>query len=215
MSMYTVTIDKARLAGCRNAAGEKDVRYYLNGVYMELESGVMVATDGAMMFVAASGHGPIPNSGAPSIILPNEWIDSVLKVAKYETALTVDIDAAQPVATVSVTIGGATLKASCIDGKFPDWRRVVRFNDTEELAQFDPRLLASLQECFRLAMDERKTAKVCVNLRQQGNSAAIMYRDANTDMFGVLMPWRTGEPGFPEALALAGMKAPAAVSEAA
>ena len=132
-------------------AARKDIRYYLNGICVDLDqSGVpiLVATDGhRMCAVDVAAHttradldlvsevpGQTPHGAA---ILNIDGVLQALKLATSARARVVRItlfgalpaaDAPAPVKWSSATmqpIGGATLTVPLVDGTYADWRRVT------------------------------------------------------------------------------------------
>jgi len=100
--MYTLTVSLATLRAARTHTAEKDVRYYLQGVYLDTAAGKVVATDGHRLF-AANARGV--KSNYPAVIIPNETIDAALKQFTGEYArgkslgavdVTVTVDESHP-----------------------------------------------------------------------------------------------------------------------
>ena len=103
------------------AMAQQDVRYYLNGLFLERAGGQLraVASDGhRLMVTEAASEGP----DLPGAILPGRAVKELSKLtgkADGEASLAIAPDAAR------VTVAGITLTTKTIEGRFPDWRRVV------------------------------------------------------------------------------------------
>jgi hypothetical protein len=154
--MHTIklTVSLSTLRAARTHAAEKDIRYYLNGVYLDTTRGKVVATNGhRMIVVAAPGviHGHIrevmPPHTRAGIIIPNDAIDSALKLysgmyARGKSLANVDVpitlnwtrepdktrDGVHVIGAPAGTIGvpnGGTIGFEPVDGTFPEWRRVM------------------------------------------------------------------------------------------
>lgn len=165
--MDTFTIDTKALAACRHAAADKDVRYYLNGVLFEPATARLVATDGRLLFACKLNCEPV--AGAAPVIIPNELIDTVLKTARKQNVAELTIDGQR----LSFAVAGNTYAGEAIDGNFPDWRRVVRF-EAEALAHIDPAKLEQMQTCFALAVGGKRN--VPLHSAPPNGSWRVTYR---------------------------------------
>jgi DNA polymerase III subunit beta len=104
------------------AMAQQDIRYYLNGLLMVVEDGQLrlVATDGHRLAYAAVKLGAdLPRQ---EVIVPRK---TVLELAKLlgddDSELRVEISATQ----ASFAFGTIQLVSKLIDGKFPDYTRVI------------------------------------------------------------------------------------------
>ncbi|MEH6502700.1 MAG: DNA polymerase III subunit beta [Cycloclasticus sp.] len=102
---------------------QQDVRYYLNGLMMEI-------VDGELQTVASDGHRLAfsknkidgESQSISQIIIPRKAAQEVLRLMeKYEGS--VDIKIAKN--NVKFVLGGVQLNAKLIDGRFPDFKNVV------------------------------------------------------------------------------------------
>ncbi len=120
--METVNIERKALAAAILSAPKSDVRYYLNGLLLEVNYDVIVVgTDGHRITVCLSATTGDTNEPF-NIIVPHEAISNVLKANKSRfITLVIDGD--------SHTLGG--LPFSPIDGKYPDWRRTIPNDDIQ------------------------------------------------------------------------------------
>lgn len=124
-------IDLARLAGALKAAGERDVRYYLNGIAFDFAGHAIVATDGHRMHAWNSDTLPDIAARRPAI-MPAEAAQLVLKAGA--TAITYadrEVDGRIEGWFVAHYEGG-TLVIKAIDAQYPDWRRPVPANLSAE-----------------------------------------------------------------------------------
>lgn len=116
-----------------HAMAIKDVRYYLNGVCMELmgDSMILIGTDGHRMAWATleddNSGGALPGrSNGPQFIIEGAYIKLLLgmfKLSAYDQG-----PLAFEFTDGLVTISGRQGEMRCklIEGKFPDWRRVCK-----------------------------------------------------------------------------------------
>lgn len=106
-----------------HCAAIKDVRYYLNGVHFELSPTrlAIVATDGHRLAMAeiVGSFGDV--SGVVTVRGSDiKFILSAIKAVKGEVVIGVGAD------TFSIEATGVQrLNFQALDGRFPDWRRVM------------------------------------------------------------------------------------------
>lgn len=101
----------------------QDVRYYLNGLYLELDDRVIraVSTDGHRMGVTEVAHEDNPYSGT-QVILPRKAVQEALRLLPNDES---------PVRLMigqnhtRLVVNGLTVTSKLIDGKFPDYRKVI------------------------------------------------------------------------------------------
>ena len=113
---------KSLLLSVQYAMAQQDVRYYLNGVLLVVEGK-------NLKVVATDGHRLAFNTGAingdyekQEIIIPRKAITELCKLL-VETDDIVDIEFSTQ--QVKVAFSGIHLISKVIDGKFPDYERVI------------------------------------------------------------------------------------------
>lgn len=103
------------------AAALQDIRYYLNGVCFHLSKGLMVGTDGHRMHIADNAFEPAHSSQNDMPIIPND----AFGIAIANKAHTVKFFADR----VKISYADGYLLAKLLDGKFPDYERVIPQTD--------------------------------------------------------------------------------------
>lgn len=105
---------------------QQDVRYYLNGLCLELGSTETraIATDGHRMAISEMGVGGA--SGSRQIIVPRKGIHEMGRLLDTSDAA-VDIQIAQNHLRLR-TNSGVVFTTKLIDGRFPDYTKVVPAN---------------------------------------------------------------------------------------
>ncbi len=152
--MKTVNIERKALAAAIISAPKSDVRYYLNGLLLEVNYDgfvIVVGTDGHRMTVCLSATTGDTNEPF-NIIVPHEVISNVLKVNKSShVTLVIDGD--------SHTLGG--LPFTPVDGKYPDWRRTIPNDDAQAplVLSFNPSYMLDAHKSTA-AYDEKTLAKL-------------------------------------------------------
>jgi DNA polymerase-3 subunit beta len=116
------SILKNLLLSVQYAMAQQDVRYYLNGVLLLIEGNKLkvVATDGhRLAFNAGIIEG---NHEKKEIILPRKAVTELCKLLN-DTNENVELDFS--VQQAKANFSGITLITKVIDGKFPDYERVI------------------------------------------------------------------------------------------
>ncbi len=172
--------------------GIDDVRYYLNGLY--LETGVygarLVGCDGHQLAVAKLDGG-YPDS---SIILPGSLVATIKSKAKAPQQVMLSFNDghqqhkkkgnAEGVFVprdIKLTFGEITTSSEELDGKFPDFRRVVPSDVNGATAQFDPRLINRIDKACAIL-----GCKSFVGIAHNGTSSGLSV--INESFLVVTMP---------------------------
>jgi DNA polymerase-3 subunit beta len=104
------------------AMAQQDIRYYLNGLLMVVEEGTLklVATDGHRLAFAALKLGAeLPRQ---EVIVPRKTVLELTKLlADSEDEVRIELSATQ----AAFSFGTVELVSKLIDGKFPDYTRVI------------------------------------------------------------------------------------------
>ncbi len=145
---------------------QQDIRYYLNGLLLVLDGGQLkvVATDGHRLGYAARPLGQ--QQEKREVILPRK---AVLELGKLlgdsDEAVAIEVFAGQ----VRFTFGSVVLTTKIIDGKFPDYTRVIPANYQKRFTINRLLLLQSLQRAAILSNEKFRG----VRWMMTGNSLRI------------------------------------------
>jgi hypothetical protein len=176
------TIPVSTLKASLFTMAKKDVRFYLNGAFLDFRKGRIVSTDGHCLFC-----GQIPYADHDPVIIPREVIEQTVKsVGKRGLSWAADMSIES--GAVKITVPGAMFCANLVDGKFPEYERIVSVNPSGESAQFDPNILLA---CYEAIAAYTTAGRAYPMLYPNGSSGAI-YAQSGTDAFCVVMPWRAG-----------------------
>ena len=133
------------------AMAQQDIRYYLNGLLLVLDGSLIrvVATDGHRLSYAAR---PLGQQQEPrEVILPRK---AVLELGRLlgdgEEPVSIEIFAG----LVRFSFGNIVLTTKIIDGKFPDYTRVVPTNYQKRFSIKRQELLQSLQRAAILSNEK-------------------------------------------------------------
>jgi DNA polymerase-3 subunit beta len=105
------------------AMAQQDVRYYLNGMLLELKAGRLrvVATDGHRLAMCTLPS-PVPVDEDTQVILPRK---GVLELSRLLLEEDQDIAVVLGSNHLRATTEGFTFTSKLVDGKFPDYERVL------------------------------------------------------------------------------------------
>ena len=180
------------------AAAVKDVRFYLNGVLVEFRAqndvgdvkAVVVGTDGCMLFAAHTivnrddESETVPDVGT-QIIIPGDVVKACKLRHKSNPFVTL-----KQISETQWQLGDVLFTP--IDGKFPDYRRVIpQYSDVNSAAQevtmHNPDVLVRARDALKLYTGESKS--VMYPIAQRGNDASVMHT-GDTRAVVVIMPLR-------------------------
>jgi DNA polymerase-3 subunit beta len=202
-----LTIKAETIKALLAVAAKSDIRYYLNGVAIDArEAGdvTLVATDGHRLLAI-----PLEKDNIESL-LPGVWVvnrallESVkpMKAGRTELplALTIVSAGAGNLPTVSL-VGATTASGTAVDGRFPDWRRVMPASANGIAAQFSPEYVGSFGKVGELLGGKGKSIP-CVIHHNGSDGALVTF--PGSPAIGVIMPMRVSadtstppHPGLP------------------
>lgn len=148
-----------------------DIRYYLNGILFVAEGRQLslVATDGhRLAFSSATLEVDVPKQ---EVILPRKTVLEMQRLLS-DTAGAIDMQFASNQAKFS--FGGMEFVTKLVEGKFPDYNRVIPKNHKNAIVLGRQSLLASLQRTAILTSDKFKGVRLNIDpgsLRVASNNA--------------------------------------------
>jgi DNA polymerase-3 subunit beta len=156
------------------AMASQDIRYYLNGMLLVLDGTALrvVATDGHRLSYAET---TLDTAGeAREVIIPRKTVMELAKLlGDTDDAVELRIGANQ----VTIALPGTELVTKVVDGKFPDYQRVIPVNQPRQLKANRPVVTQALQRAailsnekfrgVRLVMSENTLGIVCNNNEQE------------------------------------------------
>ena len=116
------------------AMAQQDVRYYLNGLLLELDAGQIrtVATDGHRLALSQLEH-KSDIEGSRQIILPRKGVQELLRLLTNEDN---EITASIGKNHLRVNLANLQFTSKLIDGRFPEYQRVLP-EECDNRAQID------------------------------------------------------------------------------
>lgn len=167
---------KKAIAATSYAMAVQDVRYYLNGLSLECspEKLTLCATDGHRLAMNSLKNAEIQITEAQSVILPNKSIGALMKLLDEDSEERVTVQLSKN--HVRIDNGPLFLMAKLIDGKFPDYQRVVPRNPPCKALVSKEELLGLLQRVSLLL-----NAKSNQGLEVTFDSGLLSARASSTD----------------------------------
>lgn len=200
-----ISVNLAALAACLKVAPknakESEGREYLQGVYFDRDR--LTATDGKVLVTIGEAVARDDDSAQvpeyPPFILP---YDAALEICRAAKPCRVEaVTLALGDASLECPLGYRTL-AYTLDRsvQFPDYRYIVPRSVSLEPAQFNPAILARVQD----ALDIYRKSELLPLLHTDGpNKGALITRPDCENFLAVVMPYRVKEvaESVPSALA--------------
>lgn len=198
---FKLSIQPEVLRAVGRFMAKQDIRYYLNGLHVEKYERVayLVACDGSALAIARiePADGTM-FEGTGSAIIPRELVEK-LKPGRHNFAVILEVGETGPDGKAPCSIAdlskGVTTAGETIDGKFPDWRRVIPNKVDGTPAQFNPEYLKRAAD----AAKDLGSKLGAFALGYNGNGAALVRFNSGHEVLAVIMPWREDSPEAPPA----------------
>ena len=152
------SVFKSLLDSTAFAMAKQDVRYYLNGVLLEAQQDKLraVATDGHRLALGEVTIA-IPSEEAKQLIMPRKGVQELLR-------LLIDSDAEMEIVMsknhVRIILDNLIFTSKLIDGKYPDYNRVIpELSDNLVLSRREP-LKQCLTRASILSSDKHRGVKI-------------------------------------------------------
>ena len=184
-------VPRSHIAAALKCASTKDIRYYLNGVLIEVTrcgKSYAVGTNGHMMGAFEAGNQQLPQYDLQQVIVPREACEAMLKrkgsahvriIRKGGEWLIID--------------GLGSMSFVPVDGLFPSWRRVLPTSASDVgmtcLRQFNADLMSVAADALRLhALKPKGLPVVRYAQPETDGAAAVMTMAPGASV--VIMPLR-------------------------
>jgi len=186
--MTQFTINQNALDALLLIAGKKDIRYYLNGIYIEYDATTtrVIGCDGHKLgiYQVASEN----NSGAGSIIIPRHTIENLPKKAGNLIFSNIEGNRWR------IDAQNCAVYFTPEDAKYPDFRRVVHGLQTAGTsgvaAGFNLEYLNQFEKCGNLLAGSKLRVGNRLHLHHNGDGAALVLLNCVDGFAGVVMPMR-------------------------
>ena len=163
-----ITLDNNKFLKLLNKAkiaiSNDDTRHYLNGIFLHLTEAhsrnflTGVATDSHRL---SSSSMEIENAGNFSpLILPRKTVFQICSLlTEISTKLTIQTSENK----IKFTMGNIRLISKVIDGKFPDYKKVVPVNNDKLLVVSSKDFINSIERVTSVSLDGKEGIKLFVN----------------------------------------------------
>lgn len=168
-------------------AADKDIRYYLNGVYVEFQATrtVYVATQGHMLGIYTDDT--VTNEDdAHCVIIPRDVVKALKPKHGKLRMGTLHINPDTREARILNPANSQDLGFKPIEGQYPDYKRVVPTETSNECAIYNAEDLYAFAQVNKML---GASTPGHVMLRQNGDKGA-MVRLCRDQFTGVIMPVR-------------------------
>ncbi len=156
------------------AMAQQDIRYYLNGLLLVLEPGFVkvIATDGHRLSLASMGMETVNH--AAEAILPRKTVTELIKLLG-DSDEEVKISLGKNL--VTFTFGNINLVSKVIEGKFPDYNKVIPSHYNNHVVLDRLTLLHAMQRAsilsnekfrgVRMVLTQNSMRVICNNTEQE------------------------------------------------
>lgn len=181
------------------SAKKSDIRYYLNGIHITSagkdRGAVMVATDGCRIMAVHDPHGSCDQDVIVSFkSVEIRWVALQVKAAAKHGAPPVLKGESDPACPGSIRLTVPPLQqyisAELIDGKFPNWRPVVKKAieaEGDPNAAFNARYMQQMVSAFS---SRGQNHVVKFEVKGDGGSVFRWALEDDLSAIGVIMPMR-------------------------
>lgn len=170
-------------------AAKQDVRYYLKGVCIDVRASdvTLLATDGNVLLSVPVEPADVEETTIGQFIIPRELLDAVkpAKVGRASLPITITIgeEGACSVA------GATTASGKLVEGRYPDWRRVMPAMCSGEAGQYDPAYYGLWGDVRALLTGSKGKAHPVIH--QNGRAGCARVSQLGRGAIGVMAPLRT------------------------
>ena len=173
------------------AVSNDDTRHYLNGIFLHLTESknqiflTGVATDSHRL--SSSSLEIEKNQSNISLILPKKTVYQLCTLLQ-EINEKVVLQVAEN--KIQFTIGNTKLTSKVIDGKFPDYKKVVPTNNEKTLITENKNFIDSIERVTTVSLDRKEGVKLVlnkdkiklsVNSTLSGEGNEVVKADFNSD----------------------------------
>lgn len=185
---------RALLQKVQYAMANQDIRYYLNGLYLVSESGLLklVATDGhRLAYIETSSNSS--NEQRCEAIIPRKTVLELGKqLADNEEPVHIDICSNQ----IRFQFGSIDLVSKVIEGKFPDYNRVLPAHNNKIFSINRVLLLQALQRVAILSNEKFRGVRVMLSDHLLRIQSANSEQEEAQEELDIQYPYDALDIGF-------------------
>jgi DNA polymerase-3 subunit beta len=158
------------------AMAQQDVRYYLNGLLLDFEGSTLrtVASDGHRLALFQEAL-PAPFAGNRRLIVPRKGIQELARLlGDADDTLTIQISPN----TVRVNLGSVSFSAKLIEGRFPDYQRVMPRELNRSYRIDKDRFKGALSRVSVLTVEKQKS----IGLEVKAEESVMILNSQNAEL---------------------------------
>ena len=190
MNHTTITVKQARALVL--VAPKDNTRGYLNGALFDFANYRAVATDGHCLL--AINLEPVSAGAEKSdiqAIVPRDALAEISKGGKVDGTIAISADADTFRLVRLNEPARPNLTGKLLDGRYPDYTRVMPRKVSGELAQFGAQLMARIDKALLLALDlDKGNALSTVGHNGEKAGAPVFVHGYSNKAIGICMPAR-------------------------
>ncbi|MCW3657887.1 hypothetical protein K6L27_06900 [Burkholderia cenocepacia] len=186
--MQTIHFTIAQLKAAQILAAQQDVRFYLNGVFIEATpfETRLVATDGYKIGVIRYAvENDVAAGTTAEVIIPHDAIDK-LKAAKRDMMSAVRLEVEDRQCALCVDSMGARIQFVAVDGRFPAYRLAFPQSTSGVPGQYRADLLMDFAKAGKVLL--QKSRLDMPRLDYNDTNARVSFDDYD-DFAGVIAKW--------------------------
>ena len=152
----------------RFAISTEETRYYLNGIYLHQASAPEGGEGPTLRAVATDGHRlaqaeialPEGAEGMPGVIIPRKCVAELSRLIDEAEG---DVDIALSSAKIRFAFAGLRLTSKLIDGTFPDYERVIPYQNDKELTVEKRVFAEAVDRVATISSDRGRAVKLAID----------------------------------------------------
>jgi len=171
------------------AMAQQDIRYYLNGMLLVFEPGQVcaVATDGHRLAYCATPADGI--AARQEVIVPRKTVLELLRLLDdSDDAVLLDVAPGQ----IRCRFGAVELVSKLVEGKFPDFTRIIPTDYTRSFTVARDALQGSLQRAAILTSDKFKGVRVQLDAGLMKVSSSNAEQEEAQEEIDIDYPFEAG-----------------------
>lgn len=173
------------------AMAQQDVRYYLNGMLFELKDGqlVTVATDGHRLALAAHA---LSHEIEAQVILPRKGVLELSRLLTAEGEVTITLSQHH----LQAELGDKRFISKLIDGKFPEYQKVIPSSTSNNINADRLGLRAALQRAAILSNEKFRGIRMELKENTLGIHSHNPEQEEAEDAIEIVYSGESFEVGF-------------------
>lgn len=181
----SIPINRTHLRAVSLFAASKDIRYYLNGVLVQVTAKAvrLVGTDGHALLIGQTEFETAPDTDVVKMIVPIDVCKRFAADADKTPIFIWPIGAGR----YKMESVGLSINFTPVDGTFPDYENVAVLpkSTSGEPCQFDPQLVARAGKAAAIVGSK---THACPVIAYNGQRSSLIHFPTDANLIGVLMP---------------------------